>query len=207
MIQVANLKLSVEGLAVARGGRQVFSGLSFELGARELAVVTGPNGAGKTTLLRTLAGLQIPAAGTITVNNLPIRQIGRDFATPIAFQGHLEGLNKDLTVTENMAFYSQLYGRDAPLEMLARELRLEECMGRQVRHLSAGQKKRAALGCLRVRSAALWLLDEPLTNLDQRGVELVTEWLKSHLDSGGAAVVATHQAERLAVDAALAVEL
>ena len=202
-----NAILSVANLEIARGGRPLFDGLAFALAPTQLAVVTGANGSGKTTLLRTLAGLQVPTAGAILVNGIPVRQIARDLVTPIAFQGHLEGLNQDLTVAENMHFYRRLWGGDLPIAALAQELRLDEYLERKVRHLSAGQKRRTALGCLRLRPATLWLLDEPLTNLDQLGVDLVTAWLQAHLSSGGVAVVATHQAERLALRAHFAVEL
>ena len=114
---------------------------------------------------------------------------------------------KELTVAENMAFYSTFWnGRPAPEELLE-ELRLNECRDRQVRYLSAGQRCRAALGCMRLKPAKLWLLDEPLTNLDARGAELVAGWLTAHTTAGGLAIVATHQREQLVQAASVEIEL
>ena len=73
-------------------------------------------------------------------------------------------------------------------------MRLESCRHRKVRRLSAGQRRRVALACLRLKPARLWLLDEPLTNLDARGTEVVIDWLKGHAVEGGVAVVSTHRA-------------
>jgi len=199
--------LAVRNLELARGDRRLFAGLDFDLAGGQLAIVTGPNGAGKTTLLRTLAGLRLPTVGTISYAGRPTAAVARSLTAPFAFQGHLDGLKRDLTVTENMQFCGALWGSDEEPAKLAAELGLEQSMERQVRHLSAGQRRRAALGCLRLRPATLWLLDEPLTNLDARGAELVAAWLDRHLARGGAAVVATHQPEKLADRAALEVEL
>lgn len=199
--------LAVRNLELARGERRLFVGLEFDLVGGQLALVTGPNGAGKTTLLRTLAGLRLPSVGTITFDGKPTAEVARSLTAPLAFQGHLDGLKRDLTVTENMQFYGSLWASEEQPGELAAELGLEQCMERQVRQLSAGQRRRAALGCLRLRPATLWLLDEPLTNLDVHGAELVAAWLDRHLARGGAAVVATHQPDKLAGRATLEVDL
>ncbi|NIW25295.1 MAG: heme ABC exporter ATP-binding protein CcmA [Gammaproteobacteria bacterium] len=207
MSQVSGATLSVRDLEVARGERRLFEGLDFELASGELALVTGPNGAGKTTLMRTLAGLRLPSAGSVSFGGVPVSRIARGFTAPIAFQGHLDSLKRDLTVAENLGFSAALWGGDEQIDALATELDLAECLARQVRFLSAGQRRRAALGCMRLRPASLWLLDEPLTNLDARGADLVATWLDGHLSRGGAAVVATHQPDKLAGRAVIEVDL
>ena len=207
MSQDPGAKLTVEALEVARGERTLFAGLDFELDSGELALVTGPNGAGKTTLMRTLAGLRLPSAGSAAFGGVPVSQIARSLTAPIAFQGHMDGLKRDLTVAENLQFSATLWRGQGEIPELAEELGLETCLNRQVRFLSAGQRRRTALGCMRLRPAALWLLDEPLTNLDTRGAGLVADWLGAHLDKGGSAVVATHQPDKLADRAAIEVDL
>ncbi len=207
MSHVSGATLSVQALEIARGERRLFTGLDFELASSELALVTGPNGAGKTTLMRTLAGLRLPSAGSVSFGDTPVSRIARGLTAPIAFQGHLDGLKNDLTVAENLRFCAALWGGTGALEPLAAELGLEDCLDRQVRFLSAGQRRRAALGCTRLRPATLWLLDEPLTNLDARGAGLIVAWLDAHLERGGSAVVATHQPEKLTGRASIEVDL
>lgn len=204
---VPSATLSARDLEITRGDRCLFNGLDVELGAGELALVTGPNGAGKTTLLRTLGGLRPPSSGTVTYGGIDVARLARGPTASVAFQGHLDGLKRDLTVEENLRFVADLWGRDESRTVLAGELGLEDSLGRQVRHLSAGQRRRVALGCLRLRRAALWLLDEPTTNLDGAGAALVSTWLDRHLLAGGAAIVATHQPEMLADRATLEIGL
>ncbi len=199
--------LIVSSLEVWRGERRLFSDLSFELRSGQLALITGPNGAGKTTLLRMLAGLSVPVDGVVTWNGTPVRQLAAELRAAIAYQGHLDGLKKDLTVAENLLFYRALWaGKDA-VEPLLDELSLTDFAAREVRYLSAGQRRRVALGCMRLRRASLWLLDEPLTNLDAAGADIVAAWSHEHTAAGGVVVLATHQADRIDGTAAVEVEL
>ncbi len=197
--------LIVSSLEVWRGERRLFGDLSFELHSGQVALITGPNGAGKTSLLRILAGLSEPVGGVVTWQGTPVRQLAAELRAAIAYQGHLDGLTKNLTVTENLAFYRALWAGEGAVEPLLAELGLTDFADREVRYLSAGQRRRVGLGCLRLRRASLWLLDEPLTNLDAAGADVVSGWLREHTANGGAAVLATHQADRL--DGPIAVEV
>ena len=125
----------------------------------------------------------------------------------VTYQGHLDGLKKDLTVEENLDFYRAFWNSLEPIDDLLEQLRLGDCRDRQVRYLSAGQRRRVALGCMRIKPAQLWLLDEPLTNLDRKGSLLVADWLAQHAAAGGLAVVATHQREHLIQSASIEIEL
>ncbi len=199
--------LIVSSLEVWRGERHLFSDLSFELRSGQVALITGPNGAGKTTLLRMLAGLSVPVGGVVTWDGTPVRRLAAEPRAAIAYQGHLDGLTKNLTVAENLAFYRALWAGEGAVEPLLDELGLTDFADREVRYLSAGQRRRVGLGCLRLRRASLWLLDEPLTNLDAAGADVVSGGLHEHTANGGAAVLATHQADRLDGPVAVEVEL
>jgi heme exporter protein A len=199
--------LIVSSLEVWRGERRLFGDLSFELRPGQVALITGPNGAGKTSLLRILAGLSEPVAGAVTWRGTPVRQLAAELRAAIAYQGHLDGLKNDLTVVENLTFYRALWDGEDALEPLLDELRLSDFAHREVRYLSAGQRRRVGLGCMRLRRASLWLLDEPLTNLDAEGAEVVAGWLLTHTGAEGAAVLATNQAERFSGAAAIEIAL
>ena len=197
--------LTVTSLEVRRGGVGLLHDLSFELLPGQTALITGPNGSGKTSLLRVLAGLAVPAAGRIEWCGTQVRKLAPETRSEIAYLGHLDGLKKELTVEENLHFARDFWnGRDEIGRMLD-ELRLQPFRRREVCRLSAGQRRRVALGCLSLKPARLWLLDEPLTNLDDKGVAVMQEWLKQHTGTGGLAAVSTHQPGRLAES--LAIEL
>lgn len=199
--------LEARDVDVWRGERCLVRGLSFAVHGGQMALVVGPNGAGKTSLLRLLAGLAPCVAGRITWNSVAVHGIAPEGRGEIVYRGHLDALKKDLTVAENVALAAALRRRPREFDGLLTELGLLELKDRQVRFLSAGQRRRAGLACMRVAAARLWLLDEPLTNLDSAGRATVGGWLEEHLRGGGLAVVATHEPGALARPGTMLVEL
>jgi heme exporter protein A len=194
-------------LAVWRGDRCLFERLSFDLCSGQLGLLVGPNGSGKTTLLRVLAGLAPPTAGVAEWNGTAIGELAPEQRGDLAYRGHLEALKRDLTVRENLKFYTSLFRVPEPLEPVLAELQLQAAGDTRVRYLSAGQKRRAALASLKLSGASLWLLDEPTTNLDRDGRTLLRDWTRRHIAAGGLAVIATHQPDELADRGALVIEL
>lgn len=174
------MELRAEGLSVARGGVPVLEGLSLTLNAGEVLVLRGPNGSGKTTLLRTLAGLQPPLAGTVS---LP--------PEAIAYGAHADGLKAQLTVAENLSFWASVHGATDIAPALER-MNLAALATRPAANLSAGQKRRLGLARLLVTGRPIWLLDEPTVSLDVASVALFASAVRAHVEGGGAALIATH---------------
>jgi heme exporter protein A len=198
--------LRAEQVGIWRGDRCLFESLSFELNAGQVALLVGPNGAGKTSLLRLLAGLASASAGRVSWLGASVDALPPESRGSIAYRGHLDGLKKDLTVAENLRFHAAISGTAADLSLLS-EVKLEGQTHVRARYLSAGQRRRASLVSLRVSEARLWILDEPMTNLDAEGRATVIRWIDQHLASGGAAVVATHQPQDFERPGALVIEL
>ncbi len=186
--------LEVTGLSCRRGGRLVFDRLSFALSEGELLALTGRNGSGKTSLLRALAGLTPPHAGTIVWQGADVAQDPETWRGRLAWLGHLEGLKGDLTVMENLVFAERLRGGEAGdrLEGALLAFDLLGLSAREVRTLSAGQRRRTALARIVLSQAPLWLLDEPLNALDAPAQAAFRTALQAHLAAGGLAIAATH---------------
>jgi heme exporter protein A len=187
--------LQVRDLACRRGPALLFSGLGFEVAGGELLCVRGPNGCGKTTLLRCVTGLTRPDEGTILWHGEPSHVDPERMRAGMAYAGHLPSLKDDLTAEENLEFSLRLRGAATTpgerREALA-AVGLDKRRRIPSRRLSAGQRRRIGLARLALDPAELWILDEPLTALDDAGQALFTELLDRHLAAGGLALAATH---------------
>lgn len=191
--------LEAEQLSCERGEQVLFEAVSFRLKPGELLKVEGPNGAGKTSLLRLLAGLGLPAAGTVYWRGRPIREVSAGYHEQLAFLGHLSGVKGGLTTLENLTAQARLRGADAAaVDVALVQVGLGERCDLPGRSLSAGQKQRLAFARLLLSHARLWILDEPFTALDVSGIVLAEQVLTDHLQRGGLAVVTSHQPLRVA---------
>lgn len=193
---------SGENLACRRGGRLVFSGLTFALPPGGALVLRGPNGSGKTTLLRLMAGLGRISAGRLLWAGAPVED-RESLGGRLRFIGHLDAIKPAFTVHENLTFWAAFWGTpDAALTEQAMEaFGLAALADFPARLLSAGQRHRLALARLIAAPAPLWLLDEPANALDDRSLAALTDAIAGHRRRGGMVVLASHGAD-LAADGA-----
>ena len=184
------MRLLASSLTCVRGGREVFSALTFEAKAGQLLAITGRNGAGKTSLLRLIAGLLTPAGGSLALEG------GDDELTlpeQAHYLGHRDALKPALSVLENLKFWRDfLGGRPSdPTESLS-AVGLAHAAHLPAAYLSAGQRRRLSLARLLAIRRPLWLLDEPTSALDAIGQDMVVGLMRDHLAGGGLIVAATH---------------
>ena len=188
--------LAASALECIRGDRTLFAGISFGLRAGAGLFVQGANGAGKTSLLRILVGLSPPTAGEVSWGGTPIGSLGDVYRRELVYCGHANGLKDDLSAVENCCAAASLagrqVGRDAAFAALERA-GAAVAADLPVRSLSQGQKRRTALAQLVLARARLWVLDEPAAALDAAGIAWLAAELDAHLESGGVAVVTSHQ--------------
>jgi multiple sugar transport system ATP-binding protein len=146
--------------------------LSLDIADGELLVLVGPSGSGKSTALRMLAGLEPLDAGAILIGDRDVSNVRpRDRDIAMVFQNY--ALYPQLSVAENMGFALKQHGvpkeeRITRVRETARILDLEPFLDRKPRHLSGGQRQRVAMGRAIVRQPAVYLMDEPLSNLDAK---------------------------------------
>lgn len=172
--------LSLTSVRCMRGGLTVLDDVTFDVEAGEAVVLRGPNGSGKTTLLRTIAGLQPWATGSIEMA-----------PESVAYAAHSDGLKAPLSVAENLSFWASLFGTP-DIDTALSAFDLHALRNRPAGALSAGQKRRVGLARLLVTGRHIWALDEPTVSLDAASVALFARAVSAHLQSGGAALIATH---------------
>jgi heme exporter protein A len=186
--------LSAKELTLIRGERCLFSGLGFALESGQLLVLSGQNGSGKTSLMRAILGLHELEAGEISWNGEAVSGARQAFFEAIVWSGHRVGFKGDLNLLENLAFEASLRpGADRDMAAVLERLSLDRLKKLPLRVLSAGQQRRVALARVLLSAAPLWLMDEPFTNLDRAGRQLVSEVVSEHLDDGGMCIMAAHQ--------------
>jgi heme exporter protein A len=175
--------IEVNELTCTVADQILFDRLALTIVPGDVLELWGPNGSGKSTLLRCLAGLFEADGGVIK------RAVG------LLYMGHRPGLNELLSPFENLRWYAGLQERDVSPETLLSAIHyvgLDRYKDEPCRTLSAGQMRRAALARLCISKSRLWLLDEPMTSLDDDAVALVRDLIAKHRSTGGGCICATH---------------
>jgi len=184
-------------LAVRRGERLLFHRFSARCDAGEVVRIAGENGVGKSTLLRLLAGLTPPEAGIVLFRGEELAAVRDTWRAAHLYLGHALAANDLLTPRENLRFLCALLGQNPSEQALDEALQAVGLAAQRdlpLKVLSAGQRRR--VGLARLFFAAdrpVWLLDEPLTALDQAFVETLTRLIEAHAAAGGVVLLTTHQ--------------
>lgn len=180
--------LAANTLSLSRGGRQLFSDLSFVVSAGDLIQVEGCNGAGKTSLIRILSGLsRYGFEGSVSRNSA------------ILYLGHHSAVKDMLSPRENLSWSVSGRGQYsiAEVDQALDNVGLYGYEDVPSHALSAGQHRRVNLARLYLTDCPLWLLDEPFTAIDKAGVKSLEELFVAHVSRGGAIMLTSHQALKL----------
>ncbi len=179
------------------GGVTAVSDFNLDIQDKEFVILVGPSGCGKSTTLRMIAGLEEISEGELLIGDKLVNDVApKDRDIAMVFQNY--ALYPHMTVYENMAFGLKL--RKTPKEEIkrrvdeaARSLDIEHLLDRKPKALSGGQRQRVALGRAIVREPKVFLLDEPLSNLDAKlRAQMRTELSKLHLRLGTTFIYVTH---------------
>ncbi|MBT9371128.1 sn-glycerol-3-phosphate ABC transporter ATP-binding protein UgpC [Rhizobium sp. CSW-27] len=190
-------KVSIEGLKKSYGAVDVIRGVDVEIEHGEFVILVGPSGCGKSTMLRMVAGLEDITSGTIAIGDRVVNDVApKDRDIAMVFQNY--ALYPQMTVAQNMGFALEMAGWKKPaieakVQQAAAMLGLEPLLGRKPAHLSGGQRQRVAMGRAIVRDPAVFLFDEPLSNLDAKlRVQMRAEIKALHNRLGSTIIYVTH---------------
>ena len=183
--------LKVKNLNCQRSGEVVLQGLNFEVEAGKNVEIIGSNGSGKTTLLRLLLGFINDYDGDIYWNDSEVPSKLQEKDIHCFYQGHQIGIKPLLTVYENLKFSSSGFNSsEEEITSVANKVGIKTFLNRQSANLSAGQKRRIAIGRWLLKDFNLYLIDEPFTTLDDEGVELI-KGVVTELNNRGASFLIT----------------
>jgi heme ABC exporter ATP-binding subunit CcmA len=192
---------AVELRAVSKlyGRTAALKSVTLRLAAGETLALLGPNGSGKTTLLKIVAGALAPSRGSGSIFGLDLVTDRRELRSLVGLLATESCLYDDLSARENLGFTLTMAGQRVDhreLDRVLAEVGLAAHGDERVRSFSNGMKRRAALARLLLLRPRLLLLDEPFNSLDTGGAELVEALIRATAAADGAAILATHDAER-----------
>ncbi len=203
--------VSIRDLQIVLGKTPIIEGLDLHIAAGEFLVLLGPSGCGKSTLLHSIAGLIDVTDGLVEIAGTDVTWADpKDRGIGMVFQSY--ALYPTMTVERNLSFGLRISGMDKAeikkrVDNAARMLQLTPLLQRKPAQLSGGQRQRVAIGRALVREAKVFLLDEPLSNLDAKlRTELRRELKQLHHDLGATMIYVTHdQIEAMTLATRLAV--
>lgn len=186
--------MTLNGLGKRFGARWVLRGVTLDVAPGEAVGLLGANGSGKSTILRILGTLLNPTVGGATVDGLDVARDASQVRARVGYLAHTPGLYDDLTARENLRFAADMLGLPfAAAEESLERVGLAGVADDRVRGFSAGMQRRLGIARLVLRAPRILLLDEPYSNLDTEGIELMNSILGDVVRSGGAALVALHE--------------
>ena len=189
------LRLQISNLGHRYGGRKLFQGVNLDAAAGTVVAVLGPNGTGKSTFLKIVAGLLTPWQGTVSLSLDGAALTGEKRRHIIGMTAPDMALYQELSGAENLAFFASLRGLNPDTAMLRSSLEKVGLKGRGrdlVSDYSSGMRQRLRLAVAQLGSPRLLLLDEPSSNLDASGIEIVESVLNQHREAGHIVLIATN---------------
>lgn len=184
--------LTIDNLSLFKDDKKIFSDLGFSVSLNSALIIKGCNGCGKSSLLKIIAGISKQNSGKILWGGNDIENFRADFNGDMQFLGHRNFLKPELTVLENLRFYSKLADTEMALNSALNFFELTKFADEKIKKLSAGWQKRVMLAKLLACPATIWLLDEPSNNLDKAGKERLHGLIKTRIKENGLVILTTH---------------
>jgi heme ABC exporter ATP-binding subunit CcmA len=190
--------ISIKDLRKSYGRKRILRNFNLAVESRDFLVLFGPNGAGKTTLIKILSTLSRATSGDITINGFNINEDPIEVRNSIGVLSHNPLLYDDLTLKENLIFFSRMYGvkKDKKaIKTLMDDVGLLHRSNDRVGEFSRGMKQRAAVARVILHDPPVLLLDEPYTGLDFKAWDMLNGMLKKYHENGKTILLITHNVE------------
>ena len=191
------IEISVNSATCYKNNNLIFEDINIELKNGDFMLIIGPNGCGKTNLIKSLCGIQKLEFGNILINNLDIYSKNSEYIENIIYLGHKNSLNNDLSVQENLEYLSVFDSSVGSnnfdkIKNAMDYFNIYKYKDYMISDLSEGNRKRTSLARLVLSKKKIWLLDEPLSFLDNNILDSFVSLIKRHQANDGIVIVSTH---------------
>ena len=192
----------VKELSVERSNKKIFENINLSLGFGKIILLKGKNGSGKTTLLKTIINIIEPSSGSIYWKGKPLKKNLYDFYNHITYISDRTTSLRKLSVRENINIWKKLFlsktGK-SQIENILKTMKLDSYLNQRVGELSLGETKKLELLRLILEDKKIWILDEPLSNLDEETIDILAHTFQDHRSKEGSIIFSSHQNSEIGV--------
>ena len=186
----------VKDLSVERLDRKIFENINLSLTSGNITILKGKNGSGKTTLLKTILNLIEPSDGSIYWKGKLLKTNLYDFYNNVTYIADITSSLRKLTIKDNINIWKKFFIskiNDGQIETALKTLKLDNYLNKKVGELSFGETKKLEFLRLIIENKNVWILDEPLSNLDEDSLELIKQTFEDHVAKEGSIIFSSHQ--------------
>ena len=188
--------LIVKDLSIERLDKKIFENINLSLTPGNITILKGKNGSGKTTLLKAILNLIEPSFGSIFWKGKLLKSNLYDFYNHATYIADTTSSLRKLTIKDNVNIWKKFFIsniNDAQIETALKTLKLDNYLNKKVATLSFGETKKLEFLRLIIENKKVWILDEPLSNLDEDSIELMKQTFEDHCSKEGSIIFSSHQ--------------
>ena len=192
----------VKDLSIERSNKKIFENVNLSLGSGKIILLKGKNGSGKTTLLKALLNLIEPSSGAIYWKGKLLKKNLYNFFNHVTYIADRTSSLSNLSVQENIKIWKKIFLsniNNSQIEKILKTLKLDIYLDRKVNLLSFGEKKKLEFLRLILENKKIWILDEPLSNLDDESIDLIGQTFEDHRSKEGSIIFSSHQESEINV--------
>ena len=186
----------VKNLSVERLDKKIFDNINLSLTSGNITILKGKNGSGKTTLLKTILNIIEPSFGSIYWKGKLLKKNLYDFYNHVTYIADKTSSLTKLSVKDNINIWNKIFLsniNNSQIEIALKTLKLENYLNHKVGTLSLGETKKLEFLRLIIENKKVWILDEPLSSLDDDTVELIKQTFEDHVSKEGSIIFSSHQ--------------
>ncbi len=192
----------VKDLSIERSNKKIFENVNLSLGSGKIILLKGKNGSGKTTLLKALLNLIEPSSGAIYWKGKLLKKNLNNFFNNVTYIADRTSSLSKLSVKENIKIWKKIFLSNisnSQVENILKTLKLDIYLDQKVNSLSFGETKKLEFLRLIIENKKVWILDEPLSNLDNESIDVIAQTFEDHRSKEGSIIFSSHQESEINV--------